>query len=521
MIKEMKWGGMLFASLLMASSCQNEAVVENKNAQTFTLVANKGMGSRTAIDGDKTVWSTGDRIYVSSKDGKTTGVLTLTDGAGETSGTFSGFVFGNPNNLEYSVYPAPTNGTTLDLSKIIGANQLDAPMIGKINQDDDVDVQFNHACHVLYVNLPGSTGKTFTITAKNNGTPINLAATTDITDIEWNGEVPSLDFTSNTQSITISNAKGGEMYIPFFTDAINPNQVKFSVNNIELNTEVVDLTTNNGKLGKLVKENIQVINYGNNGFEETTTVSNPESLKEALTNGETSLYLAKGTYTIPTEANNGQTLTISGTKETIIDATKGAYMDKSSLSFEGVTIKIGLGYAENGGGDYAAIYTPNATFTNCYFEGGLRVGRNGAKFDKCIFNLDANDYVYTYGNDVDFIDCTFNSKGKALIVYSDGNGDISKVNVNGCTFNASQEGFASAIKNQCCAAVEIDNYGCGVNLTLTNNTIGKNFSGEWRIKSYYTNKGNTVTVNGTEYTSLAIDGKSMTIDTNKNVTINN
>ena len=69
MIKGMKWGGMLFASLLMASSCQNEAVVENKNAQTFTLVANKGMGSRTAIEGDKTVWSTGDRIYVSSKDG--------------------------------------------------------------------------------------------------------------------------------------------------------------------------------------------------------------------------------------------------------------------------------------------------------------------------------------------------------------------------------------------------------------------------------------------------------------------
>ena len=151
----------------------------------------------------------------------------------------------------------------------------------------------------------------------------------------------------------------------------------------------------------------------------------------------------------------------------------------------------------------------------------MRVGRSGAKFEKCTFNLGEGDYVYTYGNDVDFNDCIFNSKGKALIMYSDGNGEISKVNVTDCEFYASQEGFAGAIKNQCCAAVEIDNYGCGVNLTLTNNTVGENFSGEWRIKSYYTNKGNTVTINGVEYTSLAIDGKTMTIDSNKNVTVNN
>ena len=108
----------MIASLLMVSSCQNEVVVENPNGQTFTLTASKGMGSRTAIEGNQTVWSEGDKIYVSSKDGKTTGVLTLTEGAGEDEGTFSGFVFGNPNNLAYSVYPAPTNGTTLNLAQI-------------------------------------------------------------------------------------------------------------------------------------------------------------------------------------------------------------------------------------------------------------------------------------------------------------------------------------------------------------------------------------------------------------------
>ena len=189
-------------------------------------------------------------------------------------------------------------------------------------------------------------------------------------------------------------------------------------------------------------------------------------------------------------------------------------MDNAKLAFEGVTIKVGLGYAAPGASDYAGIYSPNATFTKCHFVGGLRVGRNGAKFEECTFTLDASDYVYTYGNSVDFSKCTFNSKGKALIVYSDGNGigTAPVVNVKNCVFNASQKGYAGVISNQECAAVEIDNYGCGVNLTLSGNIVGENFSGEWRIKSYYTGKNNAVTVNGTAYTTLALDGKTMTIN---------
>ena len=49
------------------------------------------------------------------------------------------------------------------------------------------------------------------------------------------------------------------------------------------------------------------------------------------------------------------------------------------------------------------------------------------------------------------------------------------------------------------------------------NTYGNNFSGEWRIKNYQT--GGMVTVNGTKYTQIAIDGKLMTIDADKNVTV--
>ena len=82
---------------------------------------------------------------------------------------------------------------------------------------------------------------------------------------------------------------------------------------------------------------------------------------------------------------------------------------------------------------------------------------------------------------------------------------------------------AGAIANQNCAAIEIDNYqspcvGAAHKLTTSDNTYGSNFSGEWRIKNFV--DGNPITVNNVEYTQIAIDGKLMTIDSNKNVTVN-
>ena len=90
--------------------------------------------------------------------------------------------------------------------------------------------------------------------------------------------------------------------------------------------------------------------------------------------------------------------------------------------------------------------------------------------------------------------------------------------VDGCTFNATAGAKTGAIANQNCAAIEIDNYmGMAHKVTASNNTYSENFSGEWRIKNFVA--GNAVTVNGVEYTSIALDGKLMTIDTDKNVTV--
>jgi len=249
----------------------------------------------------------------------------------------------------------------------------------------------------------------------------------------------------------------------------------------------------------------------------SVVVRTNEELEAALNEGK-SVYLVDGEYKMPSSGTTG-IIKISGTKDAVLDMTMGAYLDNANVSIEGVTIKTGTGKANGNGSDYAALYTTNVTYTNCKFVGPMRVGRDGAKFINCTFTELGNDYVWTYGNDVTFVGCTFNTAGKAILIYSDGGSEISEVSVKNCVFNSTEGAKAGAIANQNCAAIEIHNYGNGVNLTTSGNTYDSNFSGEWRIKTYETGRTQII-VNGTEYTTIALDGKTMTIDANKNVTVN-
>ena len=258
--------------------------------------------------------------------------------------------------------------------------------------------------------------------------------------------------------------------------------------------------------------------FGNTYDDNIKIVSDTKELQDALDSGDTDLYLPAGKYEMPSSNTTGE-VTISGTKETVLDVTQGAYMDSADgVTIEGVTIKTSTGYANGNGSDYAALYAKDVTYVNCTFVGPMRVGRDGAKFINCTFTELGNDYVWTYGNDVTFEGCTFNTDGKAILIYSDGGSEVSQVSVKNCVFNSTQGAKAGAIANQNCAAIEIHNYGNGVNLTTSGNTYDSNFSGEWRIKTYETGKPK-VFVNGTEYATIALDGKTMTIDTNKNVTV--
>ena len=250
-----------------------------------------------------------------------------------------------------------------------------------------------------------------------------------------------------------------------------------------------------------------------------TKVTNLADFSAALQNGASVIELTGNTeIQMPSSGTAGE-IKIIGDGQAVIDVTQGAYLENADVTFENLTLKVGTGMVNGNGSDYAALYSPNVTYKNCTFVGPMRIGRDGAKFINCTFTQLGNDYVWTYGNDCVFEGCTFNSDGKAILIYSDGGTEVSEVSVKNCTFNATTGAKAGAIANQNCAAIEIHNYGNGVNLATSNNTVGEYFSGEWRIKTYETGKPK-IFVNGTEYTTIALDGKTMTIDANKNVTVN-
>ena len=199
---------MILASLLTTTSCQNEEIVSNDvQSSNFSLTVNVGPESRTLIDDNlKCVWGDNEKIFVTSKDGKTSGVLSLTSKSENgTSATFSGFVFGNPADLAYSVYPVPVNGS-IDITNIDGANH-NAPMAGSIS---DGSVNFDYACGLVRMQVEGADKLTVSVV------PTDTEATyTQIAggSYSFNPQDGSWSFTQG-EPITISIPNNGVVYIP-------------------------------------------------------------------------------------------------------------------------------------------------------------------------------------------------------------------------------------------------------------------------------------------------------------------
>lgn len=248
------------------------------------------------------------------------------------------------------------------------------------------------------------------------------------------------------------------------------------------------------------------------GAQVVTSTSSLSDVIAGAAGEEIEVTLVAGNYTLPSVSNGD--VTISGTEDTVVTINT-PNMSGTDVAFECVTIQ-GSGYATG------VQHVDTVTYTNATIKGDMCLYGEKVVFNNCTFELN-NQYIWTYGaKEVEFNNCTFNTNGKAILIYNEGAG-ASKVTVKGCTFNATAAAKASAIANQNCAAIEIDNFqssgtGAAHTLTTEGNTYGENFSGEWRIKNFVA--GNAITVNKVEYTSIAIDGKTMTIDSDKNVTVN-
>ena len=233
--------------------------------------------------------------------------------------------------------------------------------------------------------------------------------------------------------------------------------------------------------------------------------NNQEELNNALANVNThTVILTPGTYIIPDEAK-GKTLTFIGTgnpKDTkIATQDDGSYegcdysLDGATVTFENITINTDsetyTGYARCTG-----------TYKNCVINGTYTL-YGDSKFENCTLNVSGDVYnIWTWGaKNIEFDKCTFNSDGKALLLYQEGTNTVN-LTVNSCIFN--DNGGLTDKK----AAIEIGDAPYGATPTYNVTVSGTTVNG-YEINDEGINTGTTLWGNKN---SMPADRLNVTVD---------
>ena len=230
--------------------------------------------------------------------------------------------------------------------------------------------------------------------------------------------------------------------------------------------------------------------------EAIPAVTTQEAFNSAIAEANSTVVLAAGTYDMPSTIADGVTI-IGGGDETVLDM---VHKNRTYTNVAFKNIKI-----LNGQGNYYGFQnSENLLFEGCTFT-GKHFSYGKETYKKCKFIQDASDYnMWVYGKDVDYIDCTFEGKGKFLNVYNEGNPHVT-VNIQGCK-------FISTVSNK--PAINIkgtSTNAAGVvtvlqfTVNIDNCTVSGAFpeinGGLWQVDDPATAENNKVTVN--------VDGKKV------------
>lgn len=170
------------------------------------------------------------------------------------------------------------------------------------------------------------------------------------------------------------------------------------------------------------------------------------------------------------------------------------YQRGSTFTFENLTIQAGEG-------SFDGIVCNELTFKDCTIKGKLTLYDGKATFTNCVFdNTMDNQYsIWTWGGkDVKFEGCTFNTNGKAILLYGEATAqNPTNLVVNNCTFNDRNSGTAGK------AAIEIGNdYHATYTLTVNNATVNGFAAGKNTDSTLWANKNNM----DAEHLTVTIDG---------------
>lgn len=170
------------------------------------------------------------------------------------------------------------------------------------------------------------------------------------------------------------------------------------------------------------------------------------------------------------------------------------YQRGSSFTFKNMTIQAGEGA-------FDGVVCDALTYENCTIKGKLTL-YGKATFVDCVFeNTMANQYcIWTWGGtDVKFDGCTFNTNGKAILLYGQATAaKPTNLVVTNCIFNDRKNGATEK------AAIEIGNdYNATYTLTINGCTVNGFADGKNTSSKLWANKDNmdaahlSVTIDGT------------------------
>lgn len=277
-----------------------------------------------------------------------------------------------------------------------------------------------------------------------------------------------------------------------------------------------DVNECHGKVTSFVAEGYRSVKTEYEGkeawkVEEIPAVTTQEGLNDEITNGtagsQVTINLAKdATFTlnngIANEEEKSRNVVFLGDGTQTVDViTKSVsaeggmlnYQRGSSFTFKNLTIKAG---EEN----FDGVVCDELVFENCTITGKLTL-YGKASFKDCTFeNTMANQYsIWTWGGtDVTFDKCTFNTNGKAILLYGQATeAKPTNLIVTNCTLNDRKNGAAGK------AAIEIGNdYNATYNLTISDCVINGFAEGKNTGSKMWANKNSM----DAAHLSVTIDG---------------
>ena len=242
-----------------------------------------------------------------------------------------------------------------------------------------------------------------------------------------------------------------------------------------------------------------------------TPVANQEGFEDVISNGSvgtpiemqaapnSTLVLKTG---LANEGVKARNITIVGNGSQTVDVISGStsaeggmlsYQRGSSFTFKNLKIKAGEG-------NFDGVVCDELVFENCTITGKLTLFGK-ASFKDCVFeNTMANQYsIWTWGGtDVTFDKCTFNTNGKAILLYGQATAaKPTNLVVKNCMLNDRNNGAAGK------AAIEIGNdYNATYSLTIANCTVNGFADGKNTGSKLRANKNSM----DAEHLSVTIDG---------------